>query len=209
MPHRLGCLLLTLLKSLLQVALLRMHASDLPASRVLLGIVIGLYVTVTALTALIPYDRNAPPLGETWAVSAVALLVYLAALRISGKGERSIQTLTALIGVDVVFASIDALLLAAVAFLNVPIDVVAVPSLFVLVWALLVYTRILADALGWPQFAALALVLMIQLGAVAVLYDGRTVGDDQSARATGIHASPGNSMVSSPGTPTHPGQRAS
>jgi hypothetical protein len=151
-----------LIRLFVQIAILRRGPQDLPASPLLLGLAGLACLAVSFVVAAV-----LPPV-QGWAAQIPAdmlftLVWYVLLLRIAGRPERTLQTLTALFGLQAVlapplFASEWAM---RVFGQDSPLGkAIAVLGLGVLVWLVVANSRVLQAALEWPALACLGLVLL-------------------------------------------------
>jgi hypothetical protein len=161
-----------------QIALLRRGPQDLPTSMLLLVLTVAGYIGVNLVVCSL-----LPP-GAGWPAQLAldvlfTLAWYFALLRLAGRGERFLQTTTAVFGFQAVLSP----LLIAAAWLwrrywqdatwQLP---VAVAGLVLLAWLIAASSHIVKAALEWPTAASVALVIaQIALGqwlALALLAPG-------------------------------------
>ena len=148
------------------IARFRRGPEDLPASANLLLVTLVCYALLDALLLSI-----APNLPGNHAVLigidiGVTLFWYWMLLRIARKPERYLQTVSAVFGFQLVLAPV--LLATGWAFLKYQADPtwqlpVALLRLVVEVWALVVLSRILRSATGWPMAGCVALSIAQEL----------------------------------------------
>ncbi len=155
--------MLSIVKLYLDIALLRRDPSDLPASPLLLGMTVGVFLALNAvLTQLLR------PEVDSWFLQIVAsvafsLLWYWVLLRLFAKPERYLQTVTAVVGFGCLVTPILVPLSALIApYADKPED--AAPFLLVLLpvamYVIYVTARILRAAIERPMFQSVALVLL-------------------------------------------------
>lgn len=148
------------------IVLLRRGPEQLPASQVLLGVVLAVHLVVTAiLTALMPH---APP---TWPLqlligTAFLMLWFHAALSLAQKRERFVQTMTAVFATSTLFVPVLVPLASAMQpFMANPENVqpppgsVVMPAAIFALWLLAVEVRIVRSAFEWPLFVSIVFVL--------------------------------------------------
>jgi hypothetical protein len=148
------------------IARFRRGPEDLPASATLFLVTLACYAVLDALLLSI-----APNLPGNRAVLigidiGVTLFWYWMLLRIARKPERYLQTVTAILGFQLVLAPV--LIVSGWAFLKYQADPswqlpVAMLRLVVEVWALIVLSRILRSATGWPMAGCVALSIAQEL----------------------------------------------
>jgi hypothetical protein len=155
--------MLSTLKTCFDIALLRRDPSDLPASQALLAAMIALFLALNA--ALSSIFR---PEVENWflqllASVAFSLLWYWVLLRLFGKPERFLQTMTAVVGFGCLITPVLVPLTGLIApYAANPEE--AAPFVLVLlpvaIYVVYVTARILRSAIERPMFQAVALVLL-------------------------------------------------
>jgi hypothetical protein len=145
-----------------QIALLRRGPQDLPASALLLALTVAVYVGVNFVVASV-----LPPVKD-WAAQVVidalfTLLWYVALLRVLGRGERVLQTATAVFGLQ---ALLSPLLIASDWLMlrfgqntlwQLP---VACAGLLLIVWLIAASSQIVKAALEWSSPASVVLVIL-------------------------------------------------
>lgn len=152
-----------LLKLFVDIALLRRGPQEVPASPVLLAGTVGAYFAVSALVSSV-----LPPLPGRWfwhllVDIAFTLAWYVLLLRLFNRGERILQTTTAVFGYQALLAPLwiaaawmigrfqnDTTILFFVSLLGVGM----------LVWILAVNGHILRAALEWPLAGCIGIVLL-------------------------------------------------
>jgi hypothetical protein len=145
------------------IILLRRGPEQLPASSALLAVVVGIYMAISAMVvaSVSTQDRNWPAELIIGTVSMLAW--YQVALRLAKKRERFAQTMTAMFGVSTIFAPLLMPMLNTVATQvqakEQPSQFMTLLSLFLLVWLIVVFVRIVRAAFEWPWPAALLLVM--------------------------------------------------
>lgn len=146
----------------MQIALLRSGPQDLPVSRLLLVLTVCGYAAVNALvSALLPPSAGWPP---QLAVDVLFMLAWYAALlQLAGRGERFVQTATAVFGFQ---ALLSPLLIASEWLMRrfgqdttwqLPI---AVAGLALVVWLIAANSHVVKAALDWSSAASVALVIL-------------------------------------------------
>jgi hypothetical protein len=125
---------------------------------------------VMVIASLSPQDGNWPL--ELILGIASMLLWYHVALLLAKKRERYPQTMTAIFGVRTIFAP---LLLPMMNSVTVQVQAKQQPSqffmllaLFLLVWLVVVFVRIVRSAFEWPWPAALLLVIGQEIFSILV-----------------------------------------
>jgi hypothetical protein len=160
-----------LLRLFVQLVLLRRGPQDLPASELLLVLTLLAYLAVNVLlTSLTSADEGwgGPLLVNT----LFTLLWYLALMRVVGRPERTLQTVTAVFGFQTVLSPLmigaDWLVrrLADDAIWHVPL---ACLGLLLLAWVIAANSHIVKAALEWTGSASVALVMLQMLASWVVL----------------------------------------
>ena len=154
-----------------EIALFRKAPQDLPESRLLLGLALGAHAALgMALYAMRKDPLTALIAGATGTLLLVALTLSL--LFAIGLAPRTVRTLTALSGIDVVIGVVG---LPVTAWLNAatgasPIDGVASLAFVVLlIWNLAVAGHVLRHALSVPLPMGVVLALIIFVVSVIVM----------------------------------------
>jgi hypothetical protein len=145
-----------------QIALLRRGPQDLPASTLLLTLTVGFYLGVNFLVAsVLPPDKD-------WAAQVLidalfTLLWYVALLRLLGRGERFLQTATAVFGLQALLSPLliasDWLMLrfSQSTLWQLP---VACAGLLLIAWLIAASSQIVRAALEWSSPASVVLVIL-------------------------------------------------
>ena len=157
------------------IVLLRRGPEHLPASPALLGCLVVLSIIGTGLMSLVMPVSMPVALGQGIVEAVVVLLWFRTALKAAGKQERFLQTMTAMFAVEVLLRPIVIPLWGALApFVSKPDPNTPPPAalflvtMFIGVWAFVVYVRIVRLAFEWPWFLAF-LLLVGQFCAVVVV----------------------------------------
>jgi hypothetical protein len=145
------------------IVLLRRGPEHLPASPMLLAILVAAYVAITGLV----YHLTSTP-DPRWPmvvtlVVVVTMLWYRVALQLVGKSERFTQTLTALFALRVLFTPLD-LPIRITLYSQIqagvePSNALALVFLVQLVWLFVLNVRIVRSAFEWQWPAAIIMVL--------------------------------------------------
>jgi hypothetical protein len=157
---------------LVDIILLRRGPEQLPASPVLLALVIGAYLAISAMVVASQTvtDRNWPL--ELFIGTASMLIWYQVALQLAKKRERFQQTMTAMFGVSTIFAPLLVPMLNSVVTQmqakEQPSQFLSMLSLFLLVWLVVIFVRIVRSAFEWPWPAALLLVIGQEIFSILV-----------------------------------------
>ncbi|MEO8306739.1 MAG: hypothetical protein ABI616_01695 [Pseudomonadota bacterium] len=142
------------------IARLRRGPEDLPVSTTLLLLTAIAYAALDALLLSLAPGLPGNPVLLIAIDIGVTLAWYAMLLRIARKPERYLQTVTAVLGFQLVLAPV--LIASGWLFLKYQADTtwqlpVAMVRLVIEVWALIVLSRILRSATGWPAFGCVAL----------------------------------------------------
>jgi hypothetical protein len=145
-----------------QIALLRRGPQDLPASRLLLVLTVGVYAALTALVSgLLPPGGTAPlPLA---AEVAFTLVWYAALLALLGRRERFLQTATGIFGVQTLI--MQPLLLTVWLMRRYGQDVtwelpIAVAGMGIVIWMVAANSHVVKAALEFSSAASVGLVIL-------------------------------------------------
>lgn len=145
------------------IALFRRGPEDVPVSAVLLVLTIAVYVLLSlALSAVVPVaDGNRIVLIALDSFFAIAW--YWVVMRLAGRPERFLQTAAAIFGYQTILA--PAVIGSTWLFLQYMTDStwqlpVSLLLLSLSIWTLVVVTRILRSATGWPVFPCVAIVVL-------------------------------------------------
>jgi hypothetical protein len=161
-----------LLGVVVDIILLRRGPEHVPASPLLLGVVIALYAIGAAIAATL----FGPP-DQRWAVElAVAVVVTLAfyqlALALAKKRERFTQSMTAVFAVRAIFTpALIPLMGAVMASMKTPEAAPSLLSLLVIagmIWVFVIDVRIVRATFEWPTAGAIMLVIAQQIVTLAV-----------------------------------------
>jgi hypothetical protein len=162
-----------ILRTLVGIARLRQGPEDLPTSASLLALMVMASIVPDAvLLAILPVSFQ----GNGAALIAIGIFATLfwfgLVLRMAGKSERTLQTLTAVFGFQLVLA--PALVFSGWFFALYNQDPTwqfpaAMLRLVVEVWALAVLARILRSATEWPLFACVMLAVANELLALLLV----------------------------------------
>ena len=154
------------------IILLRRGPEQLPASSVLLAVTVAIYVAISAMViaSVSTQDANWPL--ELVIGTATMLTWYQVALQLAKKRERYAQTMTAMFGVSTIFAPLLVPMLSSVAAhvqaKQQPSQFITMLALFLLVWLVVIFVRIVRAAFEWPWPAALLLVIGQEIFSILV-----------------------------------------
>jgi hypothetical protein len=157
------------LRVLTGIVRLQKGPEDLPFSPPLLLLLIVVSSALDALTwAVVPLPEKATASGPLLIGISVAVtfLWYGALLRLAGRPERSVQTLSAVFGFQIILA--PALLFTAWFYFSYYQDPTwkfpaGLLRSVVEIWALVIMARILRAATQWPMFACVMLAVANEL----------------------------------------------
>jgi hypothetical protein len=159
------------LRVLTGIVRLQKGPEDLPFSAPLLGLLIVVSIVLDAVTwAVVPLpEKSAASASGPLLIAigvAVTFIWYGGLLRLVGKSERSVQTLTAVFGIQVILA--PALLFTAWFYFTYYQDPnwkfpAGLLRSAVEVWTLVILARILRAATSWPMFACVMLAIANEL----------------------------------------------
>ncbi len=158
------------LRVLTGIVRLRKGPEDLPFSATLLLLIIIVSSALDAVTwAVLPLEEKDAGASAPLLIGigvAVTLAWYGALLRLAGRPERFVQTLTAVFGFQIILA--PALLFTAWFYFSYAQDPTwkfpaGLLRSAVEVWALVILARILRSATGWSMFACVMLAISSEL----------------------------------------------
>jgi len=150
-----------LLRIFTQITLLRRGPQDLPASALLLALSMVAYLCVNVLvSSLLPVNVwPGPVVVDTF----FTLVWYIALLRFAGRRERTLQTATAVFGVQTLLAP----LLMLTEWLIPRVEngspwqlPIASAGLLLLVWLIAANSHVVKAALEWSGTASVLLVIL-------------------------------------------------
>ncbi len=154
--------MLPLIRTLVDICLLRRGPEDIPASWILLYMSMALWLLAMFMTLglLANYGANEAWLSVGSAI--VGAICYVFVLVASGYGSRGVPTVTAIVGCSAIiwFAQ-----LAVIVILN-PIDggrIGGLVSFVVLIWSVPVKGHIIARAINWHWYAGIVVAFSIFL----------------------------------------------
>jgi len=152
---------------------MRQGPEDLPANAgLLVAVILASIVPDALLLAILPVPFQGSGAGLI-AVGIVATLLWFGlVLRVAGRSERFLQTLTAVFGFQLVMA--PALVFSGWFLATYSQDPTwqfpaAMVRLVVEVWALVVLARIMRSATEWPMFACVMLSIANELLALLLI----------------------------------------
>ena len=155
----------------IDIVLLRRGPEHLPASAALLVSTVALFSVFAVVSALAMGSPAAQVFLELAALIAVTLLWYRVALRLANKGERFLQTATAIFAVLALFAPLAIplqyeWLTQYRAFIETkaaePSTSLSLITFALLLWLFVVNVRIVRGAFEWPGFPSVMLVVAYQ-----------------------------------------------
>jgi hypothetical protein len=157
-----------------QIAVLRRGPQDLPASLLLLALTVAGYLCVNFLvsSALPPDDHwRGPLLADT----VFMLVWYVALLKLLGRPERILQTLTAVFGLQSVLSPLmiasEWLMRRFGADATSPWQMaVTCLGLLLLAWLIAANSHVVKAALEWSGSASVALVILQMLAGWLVVF---------------------------------------
>jgi hypothetical protein len=161
------------------ITLLRRGPQDLPASPLLLALTIGAYLVICEIASELVPQQHLLAQGLLYALCTMAW--YAVLLRLSGRPERTLQTVTGLFAVQVLLTPPQ--LVAAVLLQRFPQDSpTALPILtagfLIFIWLVAASSRIVKAALEWTTLASVGVtllqVLTTELLVLAVIHPERS-----------------------------------
>jgi hypothetical protein len=151
-----------LIQLLAQIALLRRGPQDLPASRLLLVLTLCAYVAVSCVvSSVLPPVKGWP--APVLVAALFTLFWYVIVLRVCGRAERTLQTLTAVFGLQALLSPLVTacewlmLRLGQDTLWQLPI---ALAIVALAVWLIAANSHIVRAALEWSSAASVALVIL-------------------------------------------------
>jgi hypothetical protein len=164
-----------LVKLFTQIALLRRGPQDLPASLLLLVLTVLAYLVVNLLLyALLPpvnaAELHALP-AQLLVDTAFTLLWYVVLLRLAGRPERTLQTSTAVFGLQIVLTPLlcfESWLGPRLAQDTTWMVLVGLFAIVVEVWWIAANSHIVKAALEWSSTVSVVLVILQILASFAL-----------------------------------------
>jgi hypothetical protein len=155
-----------------EIALLRRGPQDLPASTLLLVLAIIGYLCVNfVVSSVLPPDEHWQ--GPLLVDALFTLVWYVALLRLLGRPERMLQTVSAVFGLQAVLSP---LLIASTWLMRrVGEDAawqlpVTCAGLLLLGWLIAANSQVVKAALEWPGAASVALVILQMIAAWLLVF---------------------------------------
>jgi hypothetical protein len=150
--------LLPLLRTLFDITLLRKGPDSIPASMILLLLVIGLWLfsSLTVLSLIEQYDERDFIIGLYTALAGV--VTYVAILVAAGHPSRALQTVTAILGCGALIS----LAFVAEFVLFMPLfgpTVTGIVAQLILLWSVPVEGHIIARALGRHWYIGIVIAI--------------------------------------------------
>lgn len=151
------------LRLFLDIARFRRGPEDVPADRSLLLATMAGYGLISLVLAMIPQQQGEHPVAVLLVDAALTMSWVWLMLRVAGKPERFLQTMTAIFGFQMIAA--PPLGMALLLYLNFHENpawqlAVSLPIIALGIWALTVSARILSAATAWPVLGCIGLVLL-------------------------------------------------
>ena len=154
-----------------QIALLRRGPQDLPASPLLLALTFAAYLAVSCMVSSALPLRGWP--AQVLVAALFTLAWYVVLLWLCGRRERTLQTTTAVFGLQALLAP----LLTACEWLMLRLGEdtpwqlpAALAGLLVAVWLIAANSHIVRAALEWSTPASVALVILQTFAGQLLLY---------------------------------------
>jgi len=159
------------LKVFIDIAMLRRSPEDLPASRALFTRALAVYAFAGMLLFQMQVTEPQEAVLELAVVLAIELGYFLVLLQVLGKGQRVLQTLTAIAGTGALLTTLGLPLHYCIQ--TAPqgasaSDIPKVGVLLLLLWSFLVGGHIVSKALEIPLIAGIVLVVGEFILAVSV-----------------------------------------
>ncbi len=163
-PHRASSRLklLPLIRTLVDITLLRKGPEAIPNSWILLYMSIGFWMLALVSTVALIANYGADDAWISISSAALAAVCYLFVLVAMGYGSRAIPTLAALIGSGAVIWFMQ---LASIVLLGPVLgsDRAGLVAFVVLVWSVPVKGNIIARAINWHWYAGIVIAFSIFL----------------------------------------------
>ncbi len=154
--------MLPLIRTLVDITLLRKGPEDIPYSWVLLHMCIALWMLALLATAALITNFDATDAWVSLASAIVGAICYVVVLSATGYGGRAVQTLAALIGCGAVISfTMLAEIVLFTPFLGR--DIASLIAFVVLVWSVPVKGHIIARAINWHWYAGIVIAFSIFL----------------------------------------------
>ena len=152
--------MLELIRTLFNICLLRKGPEDLPRSGILLAVALALLAVPEFLTHNFDKSLTSRDLLLLLVSLGIGLAVYAAILLINSKGQRFVQTATAIVGANAVLSTIAFLLLGSVSAL---LDAGAAQTalMVVLLWSITVEGHIFSRALEQHLSVGIAFAMLV------------------------------------------------
>lgn len=149
-----------LLKTLLDITLLRRGPDGIPHSWIVLDLCIGLWLLALFATTVMIDNFSMRDAGVAVGSAVVGILCYSVVLAIRGYAARTLQTVSALIGTG---ALISFAMLAVLVMVTpfVGRNIANLVAFLLLVWSVPVKGHIIARAINWHWYAGIAVALAI------------------------------------------------
>ena len=143
------------------ITLLRRGPQDLPASPLLLVLTIGAYLGLFVLAGELAPRQQLPLQGLLYALFTVVWYVVL--LKIVGRPERALQTITGLFAVQIVLTPLQ--LAAEVLLQHFPQDSpsalpIVTVAFVIVIWLIVASSRVVKAALEWTTGASVGITLL-------------------------------------------------
>ena len=163
-----------LLGVIVDIILLRRGPEHLPASTVLLALIVGLYLAVVGLVGMASPDFGARQMFAVVLGVGASLLWYYSALSAVKKRERFVQLATGMMAVCTVFTPLlepmKMSLFQQTEAKESPAQLYVLLMLFLVAWAMTIYVRMVRAAFEWPWPAALLLIIGQEIFALVIIY---------------------------------------
>ncbi len=157
--------------ALFELASGRRGADTLPASWLLFAVLVAVMLALQGLGVLLEFGLAREDYLFALLLTAFGYSVLAAPLWLTGKARRLPQVLTALAGLDVVWSLINIVFGLLLALPGLAPQAFQLPALLLLIWFIYVTAKIMAAALEWPLYAALGLVLAVNLTILSLAWE--------------------------------------
>ena len=160
---------LTLIKTLLEIAFLRKGPEAIPRSMVLLTFVTALWLVIVAISAASYDSDEGIAMWLDLVLAAVGVGLYVFMIFVFDKSDRLLQAVTAILGCNAVISS------AAIIARYVLVDIMNVESTIVLselmlLWSILIEGHIIARTIERQWMLGIVMAIAVFIAQLQVLF---------------------------------------
>ncbi len=158
-------------RAFFDICRLRIGPQDLPSSKILLGLTLIIYTTISLMLSIIQISLAKALLSAIIDTSLLIILIG-SLLYIASRAARFTQTITALAGINIIFGIPTIPLVFMIGqkgLSNNQADLLVLLLFVVVIWNFIVYAHILRNSLEIPMFASFALTILISILTFSVL----------------------------------------